>query len=57
VLNFQDRLDIEVNSHVWGPTMSDSWQGFITDSAAHLLSFSMPTQIHDFDNHSRFPEI
>jgi hypothetical protein len=32
--------------------MSKSWRGLITDSAAHLLRFSMPTHTHDFDNHS-----
>jgi hypothetical protein len=32
--------------------MSKSWRGLITDSAAHLLRFSMPTHTHYFDNHS-----
>jgi hypothetical protein len=31
--------------------MSESWLGLISDSAAHLLSFSMPTHTYDFDNH------
>jgi hypothetical protein len=32
--------------------MGESWRGLITDSAALLLGFSMPTQAHDFRNHS-----
>jgi hypothetical protein len=32
--------------------MSESWRGLIMDFAASLLSFSTPTHIHDFDNHS-----
>jgi hypothetical protein len=32
--------------------MSETWQGLIMDSASKLLSFSAPTQTHDFDNHS-----
>jgi hypothetical protein len=35
-----------------GPKMSESWLRLITDSAAHLLSFSTPTHTHNFDNHS-----
>jgi hypothetical protein len=40
MLNFPDRLDIEVNSQVYWPKMSESWRGLIMDSAAHMLSFS-----------------
>jgi hypothetical protein len=32
--------------------MSESWQGLIMDFAANFLSLSMPTHIHDFDNHN-----
>jgi hypothetical protein len=31
--------------------MSETWRGLITDLAANLLSFSTPTQTHDFGNH------
>jgi hypothetical protein len=41
-----------MKSQVYGPKMSESWRGMITDSVAHLLSFSMPTQSLDFTNHS-----
>jgi hypothetical protein len=32
--------------------MSESWLGLIMDSAVNLLSFSMPTHTHNFDNHN-----
>jgi hypothetical protein len=32
--------------------MHESRLGLITDSAAHLLIFSTPTQSHDFGNHN-----
>jgi hypothetical protein len=32
--------------------MSETKQGFITDFAANLLSFSTPTHTHDFNNHN-----
>jgi hypothetical protein len=35
-----------------GPEMNESWRGWIMNSVAHLLSFSTPTQSHDFANHS-----
>jgi hypothetical protein len=48
---FLDGLDIEVKSQVWGPKIGETWWGLITDSAAHLLNFSMPTHTHNFGNH------
>jgi hypothetical protein len=50
VLNFLDRLDIEVKSQVWRAKMSESLWGLIMDFAANLLSSSTPTQTHNFDN-------
>jgi hypothetical protein len=32
--------------------MGETWRGFIMDFSASLLSFSLPTYTHDFDNHS-----
>jgi hypothetical protein len=53
VLNwFQTERIGEWISQIYGPKMSKTRWGLITDSVAHLVSFFMPTHTHDFDNQS-----
>jgi hypothetical protein len=52
VLNGSGQIDNRSEFSGLGPKISETWRGLIMDSTDNMLSSSMPTHTHNFDNHN-----
>jgi hypothetical protein len=52
VLNGSGQIDHRSEFSGLGPKISETWRGLIMDSTDNMLSSSMPTHTHNFDNHN-----